>query len=156
MTAQRIGFWAGIAGFAATILLPAPLGMPAAAWTAAGLVWWMAAWWMTEALPLSATAFLPFLILPLAGIADAEKTAGSYYSSIIFLFLGGSFLALAVERTGLHRRLALFIMGLAGAKPWQLLLAVMIATAGLSSPLADTAAARGMVALAPVSSVLPR
>lgn len=148
MTARRIGFWVGIAGFLATLFLPAPGGMPAAAWPAAGLVWLMAAWWMTEALPLSATAMLPFLVLPLTGVADANKTAAAYYSPIMFLFVGGAFLALAIERTGLHRRLALFIMGLAGAKPGQLLLGVMTATAVLSSFISNTSTALIMMPMA--------
>ncbi|MGB3378253.1 MAG: anion permease, partial [Allopontixanthobacter sediminis] len=66
MTAQRIGFVVGLAAFALTALLPAPAGMPREAWLVAGLVVWMAAWWMTEAIPLSATALLPFLVLPFA------------------------------------------------------------------------------------------
>lgn len=141
MTARRIGLWLGIAGFVATQVLPAPAGMPDMAWTAAGLVWWMAAWWMTEALPLAVTALLPFLVLPLGGIADANKTAAAYYSPILFLFIAGGFLALSIERTGLHRRLALFIMGLAGASPWQLLLGVMTATALISSIISNTSTA---------------
>ena len=71
---------------------------------------------MSEALPLYVTALLPFLVLPLTGIADGNKAASAYYSPTIFLFIGGAFLALAIERTGLHRRLALFIMGLSGHK----------------------------------------
>lgn len=148
LDARGIGFWAGPLGFAVTQLAAAPAGMPDAAWSAAGLVWWMAAWWMTEALPLSATAFLPFLVLPLTGVADANKTAGAYYSPIMFLFVGGAFLALAIERTGLHRRLALFIMGLAGAKPGQLLLGVMAATAVLSSFISNTSTALIMMPMA--------
>ncbi|WP_374409836.1 DASS family sodium-coupled anion symporter [Novosphingobium colocasiae] len=148
MTARRIGFWLGIAGFLITLVLPAPLGMPDKAWPAAGLVWWMAFWWMTEALPLSATAFLPFLVLPMTGVADANKTAGAYYSPIMFLFVGGAFLALAIERTGLHRRLALFIMNLAGARPAQLLMAVMMATAILSTMISNTSTALIMMPMA--------
>ena len=71
MTAQRIGFWLGLAAFALTVLLPAPGTMPAQAWIVAGLVVWMAVWWMTEALPLTATALLPFLVLPMAGVMSA-------------------------------------------------------------------------------------
>ena len=123
MTARQIGFWLGMAGFLATVLIPAPAGMTLDAWRVAGLVWWMAVWWMTEALPLTATAFLPFLVLPLLGIADANTTAAAYYSPIMFLFIGGAFLGLAIERTGLHRRLAHAIMMRAGASPWRLLLA---------------------------------
>lgn len=148
MSAQRIGFWLGLLGMAATLVLPAPLGMPAPAWPAAGLVWLMAAWWMTEALPLSATALLPFVILPLTGIADADKTAAAYYSPIMFLFIGGAFLALAIERTGLHQRLALFIMALAGATPAGLLLGVMMATALLSGMISNTSTALIMMPMA--------
>ena len=141
MTGRRIGFWLGLAAFALTLLLPPPGGMPQPAWYAAGLVVWMAAWWMTEAIPLYATALLPFIVLPLTGVADANASAAAYYSPIIFLFTGGAFLALAIERTGLHTRLALFIMHFAGARPWQLLLGVMMATAILSMVISNTSTA---------------
>ena len=141
MTAQRIGFWIGLAGMLATLVLPAPASMPGTAWLCAGLVWWMAAWWMTEALPLSATALLPFIVLPLARISDVNATASAYYSPVMFLFLGGAFLALAIERTGLHRRLALAILSLASKSNWQLLLAVMAATALISMFISNTSTA---------------
>jgi solute carrier family 13 (sodium-dependent dicarboxylate transporter), member 2/3/5 len=148
MTTQRIGFILGLAGFLLTLLLPAPAGMPQAAWQAAGLVWWMAAWWMTEALPLYVTALLPFIVLPLLGIADANKTAATYYSPIMFLFIGGAFLALTIERTGLHRRLAHAILARAGSKPWQVLLAVMSATALISMFISNTSTALIMMPMA--------
>jgi len=148
MSTQRIGLVVGLAGFLLTLMLPAPGDMPRDAWHAAGLVWWMAAWWMTEALPLYATAFLPFIALPLLGIADANKTASSYYSPIMFLFIGGAFLALSIERTGLHRRLALAILGRAGDTPWRLLLAVMSATALLSTINSNTSTALIMMPMA--------
>ena len=106
MTAKRIGFWLGLAAFAITALLPAPGTMPQPAWIVAGLVVWMAVWWMTAALPLTATALLPVLELPLAGVMDAGDAASAYYSPPMFLILGGAFLALAIERTNLHCRLA--------------------------------------------------
>lgn len=148
MTIQRIALWLGPLGFLATLLTAAPAGMPPLAWPTAGLVWWMAVWWMSEALPLYATAFLPFVVLPLLGVADATKTAAAYYSPIMFLFLGGAFLALAIERTGLHRRLALAILSRAGASNWQLLLAVMAATALLSMFISNTSTALIMMPMA--------
>ena len=148
MSANRIGFWLGLAGFLAALLLPAPAGMPLLAWQTAGLVWLMAVWWMSEALPLSATALLPFIVLPLLGVADATKAAAAYYSPIMFLFLGGAFLALAIERTGLHRRLALAILAHAGHTNWQLLLAVMAATAMISMFIANTSTALIMMPMA--------
>ena len=148
MTARRIGLFLGPLALALTVILPPPTGMSPQAWIAAGLVAWMALWWMTEAIPLYATALLPFIVLPLAGVADAGKTASAYYSPIIFIFIGGAFLALSIERTGLHRRLALFIMGLTGARNWQLLLGVMAATAILSMLISNTSTALIMMPMA--------
>jgi sodium-dependent dicarboxylate transporter 2/3/5 len=145
---RKIALAAGPLGFVATLLLAAPSGMPVPAWITAGLVWWMAVWWMTEAIPLSATALLPFVALPLTGVADANKTAAAYYSPIMFLFIGGAFLALAIERTGLHRRLALFMLGHAGDSPWKLLLAVMAATAAISTIISNTSTALIMMPMA--------
>jgi len=148
MNAKRIGFLIGLLAFLLTLALPAPPGMPPLAWPTAGLVVLMAAWWMSEALPLSATAIVPFVVLPLLGVADADKTAAAYYSPIMFLFVGGAFLALAIERTGLHRRLAIAIMRRASASCWQLLLAVMAATATISTVISNTATAFIMMPMA--------
>jgi len=138
--AQRIGLAVGILAFAITLVLPPPSSMPPEAWTTAGLVALMASWWMTEAIPLSATAIVPFVALPLLGVADANKTAASYYSPIMFLFIGGAFLALAIERTGLHRRLAYAILSRASRSPRQLLLAVMTPPPRLSPKISNTSA----------------
>lgn len=158
MTASRVGFWIGLAGFALTLLLPAPGTMGQQAWTVAGLTWWMAAWWMTEAVPLTATALLPFVVLPFAGIASAAETAGTYYSDTLFLILGGAFLALAIERTGLHRRLSLAILravdrpngrgGGRGGSALRLLVAFMASTAALSMLISNTSTALIMMPMA--------
>lgn len=155
MTARRIGprtfgLALGPLAFALTALVPPPAGMAPAAWLVAGLVVWMAAWWMTEAVPLAVTALLPFLVLPLAGVSTAEKTAGDYYSPILFLLLGGAFIALAIERTGLHRRLSLAILRLVGAGggPGRLLLAFMIAAAILSMAISNTSTTLIMMPMA--------
>jgi len=148
MTAKRIGLLVGLLAFLLTLALPAPPGMPHEAWPVAGLVVLMAAWWMSEAIPISATAIVPFIALPLLGVADANATASAYYSPIMFLFVGGAFLALAIERTGLHRRLAIAIMRRASASCWQLLLAVMAATATISTVISNTATAFIMMPMA--------
>ena len=80
MTAARIGLWGGLAVFAALLLVPAPEGMPVEAWRAAALVVLMATWWMTQALPLTATALLPFLAFPMFGVMSADEAAAAYYS----------------------------------------------------------------------------
>ncbi|MET0194880.1 MAG: DASS family sodium-coupled anion symporter [Hyphomicrobiaceae bacterium] len=148
MTSRRIGFWLGLAAFAFTLLTAAPAGMPALAWPVAGMVAWMATWWMTEAMPLSATAFIPFLVLPLIGVADANATAAAYFSPIMFLFLGGAFLGLAIERTGLHCRLAFALLGRFGRSRHQLLLGLMLATALISTVISNTSTAFIMMPLA--------
>ena len=148
MTARRAGLFAGLAIFAAMCALPAPDGMTGEAWVVAALTFLMATWWMTQAVPLTATALLPFLILPMAGVMTAGETAGEYYSPILFLILGGAFLALAIERAGLHRRLALAITGLAGGSAPGLLLAFMVATALLSMLISNTSATLIMIPIA--------
>jgi sodium-dependent dicarboxylate transporter 2/3/5 len=150
MTARRIGLILGPLALVLTALLEPPGGMPSGAWLVAGLVGWMAAWWMTEAVPLSVTALLPFVVLPLAGVANAEKVAGTYYSPILFLLLGGAFIALAIERTGLHRRLSLAILRVVGAGggPERLLFAFMIAAALLSMFISNTSTALIMMPMA--------
>ena len=148
MNARTAALVAGPLGLFATLTLAAPTGMPPAAWHTAGLVWWMAVWWMTEAMPLSATAMLPFIVLPLTGVTDANKTASAYYSPIMFLFIGGAFLALAIERTGLHRRLALAMLARAGSSPKHLLLGVMATTATISMFISNTSTALIMMPMA--------
>ncbi|MCU0947573.1 MAG: DASS family sodium-coupled anion symporter [Porphyrobacter sp.] len=159
MTARRIGLILGPLVFALSCTLTPPAGMPPQALLVAGLVVWMAAWWMTEAVPLTVTALLPFIVLPMGGIANAEKTASFYYSSTLFLILGGAFLALAIERTGMHRRLSVAILKVTGASggPWRLLLAFMTATALLSMMISNTSTALIMmpIALAVLQGGLP-
>lgn len=149
MAARRIGFSTGLTAFLLTCVLPAPAGMPGEAWLVAGLVVWMAAWWMTEAVPLTVTALLPFVVLPLGGVATANATASSYYSPTLFLILGGAFLALAIERTNLHCRLAVGILNRLGrGGSWQLLFAFMLASAILSMAISNTSTALIMMPMA--------
>lgn len=148
MTAKRWGLWGGLAVFFLMLVLPAPDGMAPLAWRTAALVILMAVWWMTEALPLTATALLPFLILPLMGVMPTGEIAAAYFSPILFLVLGGAFIALAIERTGLHRRLALAILSRSGGSPGSLLMAFMIATALISMIVSNTATALIMMPIA--------
>lgn len=150
MTASRIGFIVGLLALVAGIMLPPPAGLSREAFVVAGLVVLMAAWWMTEAIPLTATALMPFVVLPLAGVSNANETASSYYAPILFLLLGGAFLALAIERTGLHRRLSLAILKGVGSGGGQtrLLLGFMLATAILSMLISNTATTLIMMPMA--------
>ena len=146
--AERWGLWGGLAAFAAMLLVPPPAAMPLPAWQTTAIVVLMATWWMTQALPLTATALIPFLAFPLFGIMDANAAAASYYSPILFLVLGGAIIALAIERTGLHRRLALAIVARGGGSPAAMLLAFMTATAILSLIVSNTATTLIMMPIA--------
>ena len=149
MKADRIGLVVGAVALVATVLVPAPAGLSQQAWIVAGLVVLMAAWWMTQAMPLTATALMPFVVLPLAGVMSAGDAASAYYAPILFLILGGAFLALAIERTGLHRRLSLAIVKSVGRGGQQrLLLAFMLSAAILSMLISNTSTALIMMPMA--------
>jgi len=111
----------------------------------------MAGWWITEAIPIPATALLPVALFPLLGIAPGKATAAVYFNHIIFLFIGGFLFAIAMERWGLHRRIALRIILLFGTRPRRLLLGFMAATWLLSMWISNTATA---MMLAPMAVAL--
>jgi sodium-dependent dicarboxylate transporter 2/3/5 len=146
--AARWGLWAGLAAFVLILALPAPAGMPLPAWRTTALVLLMAIWWMTQALPLTVTALVPFLAFPLMGIMNANETAAAYWSPILFLVLGGAMIALAIERTGLHRRLALAIVSRGGGSAGSILFAFMTATAIISMIVSNTATTLIMMPIA--------
>jgi sodium-dependent dicarboxylate transporter 2/3/5 len=99
----------------------------------------MAWWWITEAVPVPATALLPLALLPVLGVQPAREVAASYGDSNVFLFMGGFFLAVTMQRWGLHRRLALHVIRLIGSNPRTLVLGFMVATAALSMWISNTA-----------------
>lgn len=114
----------------------------------AGAAAWIAIWWLTEAIPLAATALLPLALFPFLGLQSATSVAAHYGNSNIFLFLGGFLVALAVEETGLHRRLALSIVALLGDSPQRLVLGFMVATAALSMWISNSATTLLMLPIA--------
>ncbi len=100
---------------------------------------WMVLWWISEAVSISVTALLPLVLFPLLGINDFKSVAGNYGSAIIFLFLGGFILALAMEKCALHKRIALTILTLTGNRPQGILLGLMLSTGFLSMWISNTA-----------------
>ncbi len=113
-----------------------------------GIALWMALWWMTECAPLSVTALLPLVAFPITGIATAKETAPRYMTSIMFLFLGGFLIAQAMERTKLHRRIALLILSRWHASLLQIFMGFAGATAFLSMWISNTATTMLMATIA--------
>ena len=108
----------------------------------------MATWWVAEAIPIPATALLPVALFPLLGLMKTDDVAKEYMSWLIFLFLGGFLIAIAVERWNLHKRIALHILKLIGGQPARLVLGFMVATALLSMWLSNTATTMMMLPMA--------
>jgi sodium-dependent dicarboxylate transporter 2/3/5 len=117
---------------------------------AAGLTLWMAIWWISEAVPIEWTACLPLLVLPFSGIhgdgiaANLRGAALPFVNPYIFLFLGGMGIAAAMQQWNLHRRIALRVMSVVGTDPRRLLLGLLVATAGVSLWISNTATAAMM------------
>jgi sodium-dependent dicarboxylate transporter 2/3/5 len=128
---QRLGLLLGPLLFAAALYAPG-LSLDGPQRRAAGVTLWTAAWWITEALPVGAASLTPAVLLPLTGVMEARKVAPFYMSDLVMLFLGAFVVALGLERWGVHRRIALRVLGLAGPDPRRQVLAFMVAAAGLS------------------------
>jgi len=106
---------------------------------------WMAVWWISEAVPLAITSLLPVALFPLLGIMDGQAVSTAYFNHVIFLFIGGFIVALAMQRWNLHRRIALNILRVTGTGKARLLLGFMVATAFLSMWISNTATAMMIV-----------
>ncbi|MDR2884699.1 MAG: DASS family sodium-coupled anion symporter [Deferribacteraceae bacterium] len=142
---KKIGLLLGPAIFILMLVLPAPEGLTPAAWKVAAMTVLMAIWWITEALPLAATALIPMVLYPVFGIMSSGATTASYGDQVIYLFMGGFFLAVAMERWNLHRRVALYTIRLVGTTPSHMILGFMVATGLLSMWISNTACAVMMV-----------
>ena len=108
----------------------------------------MAWWWVFEVVPIPITSLLPLLLLPALDIQKLNPVAAAYGKPVIFLFLGGMIVAVALSRCGLDRRLALLIVRAIGSRPKRVVLGFMVATAGLSMWISNTAAVMVMLPIA--------
>ena len=142
---KLIGFFLGLASFAFILLLPVPEGMKPEAWKVAAITALMAVWGITDAIPIPATGLIPIFLYPLMGVLPAKAAAAPYADEVIYLFMGGFFLAVTMERWNLHRRVALNTIKFIGASPIRLVLGFMVATAFLSMWVSNTATAMMMV-----------
>lgn len=129
---QRIGLWLGPALAIAMLIGGPPDDLTGAAWRAAAMGVLMAVWWATEAVPIAVTALLPLVLFPILGIATIHETAAPFANKVIYLFLGGFMVALAMQRWNLHRRIALNVLQFAGSNGASLVGGFMLASALLS------------------------
>lgn len=148
MLARKIGLFVGPLVFLVLLVLPAPAVVNLAAWRVIALAAFMLVWWVTEAVPIPVTALLPMLCLPLLGVNSMSAAAAPYASPIVFLFMGGFMIALAMERWALHRRIALNIVRLTGVNANGIILGFMLATAALSMWISNTATTVMMLPIA--------
>ena len=148
MTTKRIGLLLGPVFFFLILGLfrPAALGTPGIAVLATTA--WMAAWWITEAVPIAVTALLPVILFPLTGGLDLEATTAAYGHRYVFLFLGGFLIAMTIEKWDLHHRIALGTIALIGSNVRLIILGAMVATWALSMWISNTATAVMMLPIA--------
>ena len=131
------------------MLAVGPFGtLSSTAWRTAAIAVWMATWWVTEAVPIPATALLPLVALPLLGILPITGAAAPYANPVIYLFLGGFLIAAAFEASGLHRRLALGLVARAGNRPDRIIAGFMAAAGFLSMWVSNTATVLMLLPLA--------
>jgi sodium-dependent dicarboxylate transporter 2/3/5 len=147
-TIQRYGLILGPVAFVVLLLMPAPETLGVAGWRTAAVATLMAIWWMTEAIPIPATALLPLGLFPALGVLSPAAAAAPYANEVIFLFMGGFLLAVTMEKWGLHKRIALGIMAFVGTSPNRLVLGFMLATGFLSMWISNTATAAMMLPIA--------
>jgi len=142
---KEIGFLLGPALFLLILLLPVPEGMKPEAMKTAAITVLMAVWWITEAIPIPATSLLPIVLYPILGIMSAKEVTVPYGNHLIYLFMGGFFIAVTLERWNLHKRIAINTIRFFGSSPTQMVLGFMTATAFLSMWISNTATTMMMV-----------
>jgi sodium-dependent dicarboxylate transporter 2/3/5 len=145
---KRLGLIGGVVLFAMMQVVPGPAGLPPEGWTAASVTVLMACWWLTEAVPIPVTALLPLVLFPALGLMSMTEAAAPYAHELIFLFMGAFFLAAAMEKCGVHRRISLAIVSAIGVSPKRIILGFMVATAFISMWISNTATASMMLPMA--------
>jgi sodium-dependent dicarboxylate transporter 2/3/5 len=142
------GLFAGPLCFMVLLLIPNPLPLEVEAWKVIAAAAWMIIWWITEAVPIFATALIPMTLLPILRIFSITESTAPYANPIIFLFMGGFLIALAMEKWNLHKRIALTLITLTGTQANGIVLGFMLATFFLSMWISNTATTVMMLPIA--------
>ncbi len=145
---QKLGLFLGLAAVLATLLAPAPAGLGPAGWHTAGVAVLLAVFWICESIPIPATALLPLVLFPALGLGGIQESAAPYAHPIVFLFLGGFIIALAMQRCNLHRRIAINLVGALGTEPKRIIAGFLLASAFVSMWVSNTATTLMMLPIA--------
>jgi sodium-dependent dicarboxylate transporter 2/3/5 len=145
---QVIGLFLGPLCFALVMLFLNSSDLSAEGRSVLAGTLWIAIWWITEAIPIPATSLLPVLIFPITGAVSIEETTASYGHKMVFLYMGGFMIALAMEKWNLHRRIALNIINFVGTNIRSVVFGFMLATALLSMWISNTATTMMMLPIA--------
>ena len=136
---QKLGLICGPALFLGALFFVPLDGLSASGRAVLASTLWVATWWITEAIPISATALLPIVLFPLSGGLNLRSTTEAYGQPMIFLFIGGFMIAMAIEKWDLHKRIAMNVIKAVGANSSRIILGFMVATALLSMWISNTA-----------------
>jgi sodium-dependent dicarboxylate transporter 2/3/5 len=131
-----------------TVFIEPPSGLSVEGWRTAGAACLMATFWITEAIPIPATALLPLVLFPALHLGDIKSAAEPYANPLIFLFLGGFIIALAMQKWDLHRRIAIGLISRIGTRPRQIIAGFLVAAAFLSMWVSNTATALMLLPIA--------
>lgn len=136
---KRIGLLLGPLGFFILLFLGPFEGLSQAGQSVLAATFWIAVWWITEAIPIAATALLPILLFPLSGGMELSATTAAFGHKYVFLYLGGFLIAIGIEKWNLHKRIAINIIHFIGSDVRKVILGFMVATAFLSMWISNTA-----------------
>ena len=144
---KSIGLGSGLVLFCIILLIPTPEHIRPEAMSVLAIAVLMAIWWISEAIPIPATALLPIFLFPSLGIMDGSLVTQSYAHHLIYLFLGGFLIAVTIEKWNLHRRMALYTIKFVGTSPNRIILGFMLSSGGLSMWISNTAATMMMLTI---------
>lgn len=148
MNTSRIGLLLGPLLFLLIFQFASPVGLSHEGVALLAITTWIATWWITEAIPIAATALLPLLLFPLTGVLGIKETSIAYSDPMVLLYMGGFMIAVSIEKWNLHKRIALNIIAFMGTDLKRIILGFMIATAFLSMWISNTATSLMMLPIA--------